>query len=285
MPLRFFRLSGQLRRSASRLVLIFAIVCMAGLDRLPVVIGTAVVRQTQSPPLELGKAVERELNGGQTHVYELKLMAGQFAEVTVEQSGINVRATLFQNDGKAIFASDSHRGMRGIERVSVIANSSNPYELKIQSVRELAVPGKYRVTLIALRPVTSQDKIRLTAQELFAEGDRYRGTTDLPKARELYLQALARWETIGDVPRQAVTLRQISAISGQLGLGQQALGEGEQAAKLYRTLGDRSGEAHSIFTVGEAWRGVLHDLDRARIYYEQALPICHEIGERLIEGL
>ncbi|MFN0112101.1 MAG: CHAT domain-containing protein [Blastocatellia bacterium] len=231
-----------------------------------------------------GQEIERELNGGQTHSYELMLEAGSFVEITVEQLGVNISATLFKPDVKVIFASDSHRGVRGIERVCAIANVAGRYELKVQSVQEKAVPGRYSLKVTELRPATAQDRERIVGQELFAEGDRHRLKNSNEEARRFYQQALKQWEAIGDLPRQAVTLREISAHSGRLMLGQQALDEGEQAVKLYRFLVDRSGEAHSLFTMAEGANWALKDKTRARELYEQALPICHEIGERLIEG-
>src|SRR5262245_37576641 len=40
--------------------------------------------------LELGKSIERELAGGQTHSYLIALAAGQYLHVVVEQRGIDV---------------------------------------------------------------------------------------------------------------------------------------------------------------------------------------------------
>lgn len=238
--------------------------------------------------LELGKVIENELPGGATHSYELVLEAGQFVDVTAEQLGINVRVTLLKPDGKVIVAADSHRGVRGRERVCLIAEVEGRYALQIRSMLELAAPGKYRVTVTVLRPATAPDRTRLVAQELCAAGDRYRLKPDRDswtQARQLYQQALAHWIAIDDQPRQAVTWRQISALSGRLNLGQEALDEADRALELYRALRDRSGEAHSLFTRGEALRWVWREPDRAQEHYQQALRICHEIGEQLIAGL
>ena len=55
----------------------------------------------QVRPLELGKAVERELAGGAQHSYQLQLSAGQFLHVIVDQRGIDAAVKLFAPDGKA----------------------------------------------------------------------------------------------------------------------------------------------------------------------------------------
>jgi CHAT domain-containing protein len=238
--------------------------------------------------LELGKAVGRELKGGEMHSYELMLEAGQFVDVTIEQLGINVRGIPRKPDGTIITEADSHRGARGLEMTCLIAETTGRYRLDIRSMRPLAAPGKYRVSVTTLRTATPQDLMRLAAQKLYAEGDIYRQKTDSDswgKARDAYQRALTRWEAVGDRPRQAVTLRQLSALSGRLGLGREALDEGTKALELYRALQDQSGEAHILFTMAEGLCWVLNEKDRALELYEQSLRICREIGERLIEGL
>src|SRR6266498_5420353 len=43
--------------------------------------------------LELGKPIERELAGGESHSYLLPLAAGQFCHVVVDQRGVDVVVT------------------------------------------------------------------------------------------------------------------------------------------------------------------------------------------------
>ena len=249
----------------------------------------ALPQTGSSPPtLELGIPVEREIKGGETHDYDLKLEAGYFVDVTIEQLGVNVRGILRKPDGTIITEADSHRGARGVEMVCLIAETMDKYRLEIRSMKPLAVIGKYRVSVTAQRPATPQDRMRLAAQKLYADGDDYRQKPDSDswgKARDAYQRALRMWSAIGDRPRQAVTLRQISALSGRLRLGQESLEEGAKALELYRALQDRSGEAHTLFTMAEGLSWTLNDKGRALEYYKQSLRICREIGERLIEGL
>src|SRR5215475_9440611 len=63
--------------------------------------------QRESIPLELGKPIERELAGGQSHAYQITLAAGQYLDVVVEQRGIDVVATLSGPDGKQIAEFDN----------------------------------------------------------------------------------------------------------------------------------------------------------------------------------
>src|SRR5262245_60070729 len=66
--------------------------------------GTAFAQQSEIPdssqdengarPLETAKPIKRELAGGERHRYQIRLAAGQFLKVIVEQQGIDVVAQL-----------------------------------------------------------------------------------------------------------------------------------------------------------------------------------------------
>src|SRR5215471_13591060 len=56
--------------------------------------------------LDPGKPVEREIAGGESHTYEIKLTAGQFMQVIVEQKSIDVALTLNGADSKLLIDSD-----------------------------------------------------------------------------------------------------------------------------------------------------------------------------------
>ncbi len=277
---RFFRCSKLL---LCLLALSFAPLFAA--DGLP---NTTYQQEAQPTPLERGRAIERELRGGETHRYELKLEAGQFVDVAIEQLGINVRAILLRSDGANIVEADSHRGARGIELACAIADIAGRYELKIRSMRELAVPGKYRLMVTALRPATAQDRARMTAQtQQYDDGETLRRKTDAPswqQAVEAYQSALATWRALGDWQREADVLAKLSDLFCLLLRPQESAEYGEQALAAYRALADRSGEAEALFALGQAYR-MRHENVRAAEYYEQALQVSRQIDERYIAGL
>src|ERR1043166_5271784 len=52
-------------------------------------------------PLVLGAPIDRDLRGNESHAYELTLHADDYAEVIVEQRGIDVVVTLSTPEGDA----------------------------------------------------------------------------------------------------------------------------------------------------------------------------------------
>src|SRR5690349_2856343 len=57
--------------------------------------------------LEVGKPIEREMKGGEAHVYGIKLAVGQYLSAIVDQRGIDVKVMVTGPDGKQIFECDN----------------------------------------------------------------------------------------------------------------------------------------------------------------------------------
>jgi CHAT domain-containing protein len=129
---------------------------------------------TQSQPqetrqLELGKPIERELAGGQSHSYQVTLSAGQYINVVVEQRGIDVVVALFAPDGKKLFEVNSPNGLQGPEPLDWIAETAGVYRLEVRSSRKDVKPGRYEARLFELRPATAGDRAQFEKAQALAE--------------------------------------------------------------------------------------------------------------------
>src|SRR5262245_50523613 len=71
--------------------------------------GSIVIAQkeSQGDPLEPGKTIERDLTGGASHSYLIKLAAGDFLQATIIQRQTDLTATLFGPDGRQVGQFDS----------------------------------------------------------------------------------------------------------------------------------------------------------------------------------
>src|ERR1044071_5530156 len=77
-----------------------------------------------------GQPVERDLAGGDAHVYELTLAAGQYLLFVVDQRGIDVVVEVFDPGGKQMIQVDSPNGSNGPERVVLVSKEAGTYRLK-----------------------------------------------------------------------------------------------------------------------------------------------------------
>ncbi len=87
--------------------------------------------------------VERELRGGEKHDYPLRLDAGEYALVVVEQRGIDVVVGAYAPDGAKIAEVDSPNGANGPEPVPIAATRSGSYRIEVRSFDAKAQPGRY----------------------------------------------------------------------------------------------------------------------------------------------
>jgi CHAT domain-containing protein len=148
----------------------------------------------EATTLGAGKAVEREIQGGQEHLYSLTLAAGEFAGVTVEQRGIDVVVEVRSADGKVIAEFDSESRRQGREQVGLTADSPVNYYLSIKSRYPKDPPAGYEVRVVEVRPATELDRALFEAHKLSTEGLAAAGGGKYDDAIQLAERALALGE-------------------------------------------------------------------------------------------
>src|SRR5262252_2840079 len=97
--------------------------------------------------LDPGKSVEREIAGGQTHTYEIKLVAGQFMRVVAEQKSIDVTLSLSGPDSKLLIERDMTSLWGSRESLSYEASANGNYRLAIHANNTPSTSGEYQVRL------------------------------------------------------------------------------------------------------------------------------------------
>src|SRR5262245_27104809 len=141
--------------------------------------GDLILQSTQEPtgdgkgkdihPLESGKTIRRELAGGQQHSYQIRLIAGQFLKVVVEQKGIDVVAQVSGPDGKQILEFDSEGRSQGREEVSLVTEAAGSFLLIVRPKMNEAPAGSYKVWIEELRAATDTDRALHDARKQFEE--------------------------------------------------------------------------------------------------------------------
>jgi CHAT domain-containing protein/Tfp pilus assembly protein PilF len=148
--------------------------------------------------LELGKPVERELAGGQSHNYQITLAEGQFVSVIVEQRGLDVMVKLLGPDGNQIAELNSEVRSQGRELVSLVAEKAGSYQLNVQPGQSQAPAGRYEIRLAELRVATEKERALQEARGLNVEFLRFYRTGKYDEALPLAEKILALVEkTLG----------------------------------------------------------------------------------------
>ncbi len=245
-------------------------------------------------PLASGKAVEREIAGGQRHADQITLQAGQFLRLQVNQQGIDVKLSLVGPDGQPT-VKVNFSGKRGMESLSFEASDKGDFQLLISPVHGGASAGNYLLTMEIKASAGIEDRQRIKAERLLTDALQSARPSQMNvlAAKDGFQKALALWRELNDPYLEAVTLLEYGLLEiyavdrflvdqADLALPTENC---ERALRLMRGIGNTAGEGRCLQCLGYASFISLKD-DQAREYYEQALQKLRaaedEAGEALI---
>ncbi|HUE80464.1 MAG TPA: CHAT domain-containing tetratricopeptide repeat protein [Pyrinomonadaceae bacterium] len=272
---------------ASVMFVLMGMTCTA--EFVPSAQGTA--RPVSADPqdvreLAVGMPVERELTGGEVHVYRLDVMAGQYIHFTIDQRGIDVVVVLSGPDGVPVMEMDGHRSAHGVEELSWEGVSGGVYLLEVKARDRQANSGRYEVKMDKAPQATVEDRARIAAKRLFMEGKRAqqegRGE-GLEGAIKKYEQAVEKWRSVGDRKREALALTNLGIVNwnlSQYGIARDHL---EQALVIWREVKDRYGEEATLNSLGGISQ-YLRQYEKAKDYLNQSLAIVREMKDKRAEG-
>ncbi len=247
-----------------------------------------VAARAQAPAtLEPAKVVEREIVGGESHLYQISLTAGQFVRFRLAQHALDVLLLLSAPDGKPL----AERNLTGLTRLgeqeslSLEAPVTGGYRLTVRGAEAAVLRGSYRLEATVRAEATVQDRQRLQAEALLVEANelsQQAGRT-AQQVSEKAQQALPLWRELGEPHWAAYALSLIGAAYFDLSQYGKATEQFEQALALWREVKDRAGEGHALNYLGGASSNLSRP-EKAIEYYEQALAIWRELRYRRTEG-
>ena len=101
----------------------------------------------EAAPLVPGQPLERQMAGGQTHNYQIRLAAGQFMRVVVEPKGIDLSVTLTVGGKQSLSVDVARSG--SLESISAEAEAGGDYQL---TARALGAGGQVGAGLLRAHP-------------------------------------------------------------------------------------------------------------------------------------
>src|SRR5215472_12906166 len=114
--------------------------------------------ELDTPELHPGKAIERQMAGGQKQAYRVPMVENQYAGITVEQRGIDVRVRLYGVDGKLIADIDGESRNYGREKCEFLAEKSGDYTVEIEATLRGASAAPYAISLDDKHVATERDR-------------------------------------------------------------------------------------------------------------------------------
>ena len=228
-----------------------------------------------------GAARERDLAGGEAHVYRIALAHDDYLDLVVDQQGIDLRAVLFDPDGRRLLEVDGLSGSVGPERVVWRSQEVGDY-LLLACAGDGQPEGRYRIAIREQRRASETDHRSVAAVRAFfaAETLRQNGDReDLPRAVAHYHEALSLWRQLGDQRGELETLYYLGLLHAtELGKKRQALEFYQRALDLFAQVENPALEANTQHRIGQAYFD-LGELDRAIDPFLRALEIWPRAGD------
>ncbi|HEX4964689.1 MAG TPA: CHAT domain-containing tetratricopeptide repeat protein [Thermoanaerobaculia bacterium] len=268
--------------------------------------------------------MDAALKGGESHWYRINLPPGQFADLVVEQRGIDVKLQLYRPDGRPFSQVDSPNGTQGPEPLPLLG-ATGPLRLEVYSDDQKAAAGRYAVRIGAVRPATGRDRARVAAERDFAAAKELQergGSASLRAVAAKLEQTISQFEILGNLGRAADASYALGRVRIKLNEPAAAVPALQKSLAAFRASGDRNAEGRTINSLCPAYLSMglprealacdynalafalgspsgeanaLNNLGRAQeslgraeealVSYDQALILWRRLGLRSKEGL
>jgi CHAT domain-containing protein len=273
-------------RISHRLIQQTGLVTALLLCLLPATFAHGFINQTQSEikQLDPGRGIERRIAGGESHSYQIALLAGQFVQFHLDQRAIDASLILTAPDGKQLIEMNLTRA-GDEESLSVEAPADGNYRLTVQAGGSAALRGAYQLNAVLKAAATTQDRERVTAESLMIEAARLfpQGGKAAPKVIAGLEQALPVWEKQNESALKAWSLLRIGYAHSELGQQQKGIEYIGQALNVYQVTKNRSGEGEALLRMGVVFVRMTQ-YEKAFEYLQKGLAINREVKNRAGEG-
>jgi CHAT domain-containing protein/tetratricopeptide (TPR) repeat protein len=266
-------------KAGQSIALALAALSAPGLSSLIAVSTTNLQDVRQLAP---GQPVERELAGGETHLYSAPATEGIYLRVVIVQRGVDVTLTLIRADGGVVAESDSAIGVYNQKRLSFVTEATGAYRLTVRSTSPDAARGAYRIEIAEARAATQSDHDLVAAERAYTEACRLHNKGDADSVRRAiarYGEALKGWRAADGRRDEAWTLLLMGLAYNDLSQPKEALERMGQALPIWQELGDQRAVAQTFHNMGMA-RQSAGQLGLAAESFKQALALRRDLGDQ-----
>ena len=169
--------------------------------------------------LEQGKLIKREIAGGQKHVYKITLTERQYADISVEQIGVDLVARLVDAGSKLTIRFDGDIRTRGTEKIQYAVSTAGDYTLEVEAKMKNAPAASYTIVLNETGAATEDNFLFRESLLLLAEAERLSREGKFKDALPLTERALTiREKNFGSESREtAIVLNRLGTLHLSLG--------------------------------------------------------------------
>lgn len=250
-----------------------------------------VLAQAEIRTLSLSQPFEREIKGGEKHLYSVHLETNQTAVIEMQQKAITLSIITRRPDGAADSEIEIAQAQYCSDKVLVIANSAGDYKLEVFTTAPNARLNSYVLTLSEIRASNETDAKQnalsrdITALRKEADKLEKEATAESrPKAIEKLKAIVELAKQKQDRCTEANSLAAIGRIQKALGNHKDAVPLLEESVSIWTNIGNKMQEAIVRSSLGYTYYALSND-EKAIVMLDKAIVLAREIKERRLEAV
>ena len=187
--------------------------------------------------------VQRTLNAGERHRFQITLQKNQLVVVNVDQIGIDVVMSLSRPNGTKLTEADSPNGRQGSEQLPWVAREGGRYLLEVRSLEANAPSGRYELRIATQRAATPRDATVAAASAAYGEALLSGPAKTVEASRTLvekFERAAALFHDAEESGREADVCQSLGDAHVRAGDDKKAIEWFEREARLRHDRGDQT---------------------------------------------
>ncbi|HEX4949331.1 MAG TPA: tetratricopeptide repeat protein, partial [Blastocatellia bacterium] len=247
---------------------------------------SVVVAKGQVTPLAITNPIEREIKGGESHLYQLTLAAGECVVLGLDANKAHVICEAWVEKDKILAGGELEKATK---KFWLVAEHATTYFLRITQDTQ-TYPQPYRLCIAEQRPATEADRNIVQAQSDQLQAIIFYGLANEDSHRQAASysrKAAERWEAAGSTIDAAVNYNLLGLSLQRLDEISTATQAYEQALQRFKALGNRELEANTInnlagllLRAGEPQQA-LNYLSSIQVTEDQRIPVL-QVGRAFV---
>jgi CHAT domain-containing protein/tetratricopeptide (TPR) repeat protein len=230
--------------------------------------------------LEVGRAVEGKLTTGEERVYGLVLSNSQFLRfmIAAQNPNSNIQVAVLGSNEKVV---EELSGPVCPFSLYFISADSGTYRLRVKLLQSDTSPETYKIQVDELHEASQQDKTRVAANHAWVEAYRLitqNSSESQQQAVQKYEEAISLYRSAGDRRGEAELFQALAFRSFVTRDFQAAIDFARQAKALWHGLADYGREAEELESMS-MYFGRLEKTQEALDSLNEALPMLRALGE------
>jgi CHAT domain-containing protein/Tfp pilus assembly protein PilF len=230
--------------------------------------------------LRPGSSLDRDIRGGETKAFDLKLADGTFVLLEISQRGLDLSSRLLDSDGDEVAAGEG-TGELSSQLLAMIADGEGSCRLEVVGRGPRHRSSRFTLKVRALRLAAEGDGVRVRAARRLMEARRVAAVGKdkdvVPRAMALAAASLHDWKQAGDVRGEVESLGEIARLRSRAGQGEEALAEYQKAFDRSRQSGLAELKARALSDMASC-SSELGRNGTAIEWYRQSLEIWRRVG-------